>query len=364
MSYIGSPGSSPPPGPPPGDKPSGAAGAPKPKKPRGVRANLYRVKTHIKNAVVGNGSNQKKKVKTEEKGQKAPTPVPVIVAPQAPLPGLPMPVTQDDYNFQAYLHQNPVLPSVHGISNTPQNPFTMSQPATLEAPPAQSFTLSASVPPQTVTDDDERRATWDSRATAALGTVLEKLAYGKDAYLDFQDLRSIARERKHWDGATLTGWVTDLTAAFTFEELVSIHENAACLADCYLRKSLQQEIARMVVPRQFIRAIVEAGDLRDLDRELALCCRTVNAEYRSPRTNELQEMLPQMLGQAIKLEKLTPHQLYELKVTLPAYRAHQCTPFLETLLEASYGAVIKKEEGDRLQQVIQRSNAGLFGQKT
>ena len=275
---------------------------------------------------------------------------------------MPTPVTPDDHNYFAYLHgQQPTIqpPVQHmQVIAATQNSFTMSQPPASHAPPPQSATLSASLPPEKTTDDD-----WDGRITSALGMVVEKLAYGTDAFAAFDDLRMIATEKKHWDSKNLTRWVRDLTAGCTFEELVSIHKNATTLVDSYLSKSFRREIARIVVPRLFIRTIVDAGDVKDLDRALASCCRPYNEDYRPPRDSELGAMLPQMFKEAIERELLTPHQLYEMKVTLPSYREHRCTAFLEALLQAEYGLVIEEEEDRIVQQAVQRSNAGLLGVK-
>jgi hypothetical protein len=74
-------------------------------------------------------------------------------------------------------------------------------------------------------------------------------------------------------------------------------------------------------------------------------------------------MLPQMFKEAFERELLTPHQLYEMKLTLPSYCEHRCTAFLQVLLQAEYGSVIEEEEDRIVRQAVQRSNAGLLGVK-
>jgi hypothetical protein len=347
----------PPPGQPSSGPPQGAASGETPSTPRkkmGVRAGVYRIKTGLIRAVAGPEKKKtEKKSKKEKTGQK-PTNT------NAPVGAMPTPLTPDDHNYIAYLHGQqptiqPPVQQLQAIAAT-QNSLTMSQPPASHAPPPQSTVLSASLPPEKTTDDG-----WDSRINSALGTVIEKLAYGKDAYLAFDDLRTIAREKKRWDSKNLTRWVRDMTADCTFEELVTIHKNAATLPDTYLSNSFRREIARIVVPRLFIRKIIDAENVEELDRAIASCCRPYNEEYRPPRDGELEEMLPQMFKDAIECELLTPNQLYTMKVTMPHYSDCRCIRSLDVLLDTKYGGVIKEEEDRLLGQLVQRSNAGLFG---
>jgi hypothetical protein len=267
-----------PPGPPNGT-PQGAAPGETPqtlRKKKGIGAGFYRIKTGLIRAVAGPEKKKtEKKSKKEKTGQ---TPSPVRSNTNAPGAAVQTPLTSDDQNYFAYMHdQQPATPppvQKMQIDTAPQNPFSMSQPPAPAAPALQATTLSASVPPKKTTDD------WEGRITSAIGTVIENLAYGKETFLAFDDLRMIAKEKKHWDSKNLTRWVRDLTAGCTFEEFVSIQKNAATLPDTYLGNSFRREIARIVVPRQFIRTIVDAGDVKDLDRALASCCRPYNEEYK------------------------------------------------------------------------------------
>jgi hypothetical protein len=202
----------PPPGQPPSGQPPGETPSTPRKKPKGLRATIYRATTHIKRATLGKDRAakteeikeiKKKKKKVEANGltvapAPAPAPAPIFATIQHPgqpaimtAPAMPAPVTQDDLNYHAYIQAQqlgnlapygvtPAQPPVQQmpapipvIVTATQQLFIASQPPQ-HSPPQPSFALSASQPAKV----SSMGADWNTRASECMEELLARLENG------------------------------------------------------------------------------------------------------------------------------------------------------------------------------------------
>jgi hypothetical protein len=358
MAYI--PSGSPPPGQPPGSgqPPGGSPSTPR-KNPRGFRATIYQLKTDIKRAVVGNGSKQKNKAKKGEQEAKTPAtaPAPVIVQTHdaqapipvlAPIPAMPAPITQNDFNYFGYPYGQPhVYPTLQPpVQHMPlpaivttqqqQHPFIASQPPLLHSPPQQSFTLSASQPAMVSGGGKD----WNAAASECMADVLDRLERGDpdEVASGFNLLGDVEGK---FTGATIDRWIAEALKDYSLEDLEKLHMHAGLLlpTDSLLSAIICLGIERVHVPLKLVKAITDGqhGPVLALANRLRRSCNPAKSGDKKPDEDQATMMMWDMLDKAVaKLADDERHALSQAIFAAPATEMASAVLILHELMKIKY----------------------------
>ncbi len=379
MSYTSG---SPPPGPPNGTPPNGTPSDKPVKKAKGIRATLYRAKTHLRRASLGKEKivktevvEKKKKKGKGNQGQPAPAPAPVVVhtqevithyvpVPVPVMPGMPAPVTQQDINYQAYILQQqfgsvaPTVPNApqppvqyltpaqmpaHVVTTTQQqHPFIASQLATPHLLPQPSFQLSASQPANKPSGSQPAKVDdWNTRASTCMSDLLESLDDRDQKKIDrsFGKMRNVAREQKFADD-TINGWISSAGRIYARVALRQIYESAIeqLPAQNLMADSVRRGIARILAPLELINAIKEgrsekAWEFADVVRN---SCDPNKWGDEKPDEKQARDMMQSMLDTV--LANFSDKELYELDLAVRSETTpqHPAIYALEILMRFKY----------------------------
>jgi hypothetical protein len=342
MAYI--PSGSPPPGQPPGSgqPPGGSPSTPR-KNPRGFRAGIYRIKTGIIRAAVGPQKKKAEKKSKKEKLGQTPAPIPANTnahpttpAPVVVLPAMPAPVTQNDFNYHAYLLGQP---PVHPTLQPPvQHMFIASQPPLLHSPPQPSFTLSASQPAMVSGGGKD----WNATASECMADVLDRLERGDpdEVHSGFNLLQDVATEGK-FTGETIDGWIAEALKDYSLEDLEKLHMHAGLLlpTDNLLSPIICLGIERVHVALKLVKAITDGqhGPVLALANRLRRSCNPAKSGDKKPDEDQATMMMWDMLDKAVaKLADDERHALSQAIFAAPATEMAPAVLILHELMKIKY----------------------------